>query len=128
VIFAINCHGSQQNYPEEQIVRMLEFFYVNYITENTKMPPNITKIDSLKERCCTTRLLNKLKEDELDYDPFLKAQDSNTEWLKTLSIKKDLKESNHYQILYLDTYNNSQIKITVIVVKEKESYKIDSIF
>jgi hypothetical protein len=72
--------------------------------------------------------LNKLKEDELDYDPFLKAQDSNTEWLKTLSIKKDLKESNHYQILYLDTYNNSQIKITVIVVKEKESYKIDSIF
>lgn len=91
------------------------------------MPPDFEKINSIKKKYCTANLLRKIEKDELDYDPFLNAQDSNIEWIKTLSVKKDTKENNLYYVSYKDTYNGTQIVIKLIVLKEKESYKIDAI-
>jgi hypothetical protein len=123
----ISCKG-QSNFSEERALCMLNNFYKSYITENGKIPTNVSKVNSLKKNYCTAKLLHKIKREDLDYDIFLKAQDSDPEWLKTLSIKKDKKGSNQYSVSYTDPYNKNQIIIKLIIVKEKDLYKIDSIF
>jgi len=81
---------------------MLKEFYTNYITEvsNGAEPK---KILSLQKKYCTVALLKKIPKliEQSDSDPFLKAQDSNTEFLKTLSLRKDLKKSNTYIVSYI---------------------------
>jgi hypothetical protein len=126
LFITISCK-SQPNSSDEQVLSMLKSFYMSYITENAKMPPNVSKVNSLKEKYCTAKLLRRVEQEELDYDPFLKAQASNTEWLKTLVVKKDKIGNNQYSVSFTDPYNDSQIVIKLIVKIEKESYKIDSI-
>lgn len=111
---------------DEQILEMLKTFYTVYITENTKMPIDIAKIESLKKQYCTTTLLQKIQNEEYDYDPFLKAQDCSIEWLNTLSIKRE-NLNNQYIVTYFDDYSKTNITIKIIIVKELDSYKIDSI-
>ena len=122
-----SCQSNQPSSTDEQIISMLKDFYTGYITENAKMPTDFAKINLMKKKYCTANLLSKIEKEELDYDSFLNAQDSNTEWLKTLAVKKDTKENNLYQVSYKDTYNGTQVVIKLIVIKEKESYKIDAI-
>lgn len=128
IIFSIISCKSQSYSLDEQVLSMLKDFYTSYITESAKMPPSVSKVNSLKEKYCTAKLLQKIAREEFDYDPFLKAQDCNIEWLKTLAVKKDTTGSNQYCISYTDTYNNTQIVIKLVVAKEKDLYKIDSIF
>ncbi len=127
-----SCIQAQSNGTDEQILKMLNNFYTDYITQMAKDgSPDMTKIDSIQRKYCTTSLLNKiskgLSEEELDFDPFLKAQDSNLECLKTLSISKD-SSNNLYKVSYLDSYSKAKITIRLIVIKEKENFKIDSVF
>jgi len=123
----VNCNGQPQNKSsDEEIMSMIKSFYTGYITENVKMPPNGSKIFSLKKKYCTTYLINKINNQELDFDPFLKAQDSNIEWLKTLTVKKNVSKKGFYIVSYTD--NNKQIIIKLNVIKQNESFKIDSIW
>lgn len=123
----VSCKGQPQiETSDEEIMKMIKDFYTNYITENVKMPPDGSKIFSLKKKYCTTYLLEKINNQELDYDPFLKAQDSNIEWLKTLIIKKDPSKKGFYEVSYTD--NTKQIVIKLTVIKQNESFKIDSIW
>lgn len=122
-----SCGQAQDNSSDGKIISMLKEFYTSYITENSKMPPNMKNIDSMKRKYCTNSLLYKIKKQELDYDPFLNAQDSNTEWLKTLSITKDSNKTNLYIVSYIDSYSNNKISVKLIIVKEKDSFKINSI-
>lgn len=130
--FSCKSNQPQNNFSDEQILGMLKSFYTSYIIEDSKMPTNYEKLDSIKSKYCTANLLNKIenqfKKQELDYDPFLNAQDCDIEWLKTLTIRKDTKKSNLYYVSYADNYNNTKITIRLIVVKEKECYKIDSVW
>ena len=91
------------------------------------MPPNDSIIELIKVKHCTANLINKINREEQDFDPFLNAQDCNIEWLKTLSYKNDERNKNLYYVSYYDNYNNVKIIIKLIVVKEKEFYKIDNI-
>ena len=127
----LNCKNTpaQNEYSEEQIVNMLKNFYTGYITENSKIPENKEKLDSIKNEYCTTKLLNYIQkqflERVIDYDPFLNAQMIDTRMLETLTIKKDSVKNNLYYVSY--TYGGlNTIKLTV--VKEKDCYKIDHIF
>lgn len=123
---AFSCQSNPPSSTDEQI-SMLKEFYKGYITENAKMPIDFAKVNLMKKKYCTANLLSKIEKEELDYDPFLNAQDSNTEWLKTLSVKKDTNGSNLYQVSYKDTYSGKLVVIKLIVIKEKGSYKIDAI-
>jgi len=123
----VSCKSQTQNKSsDEEIKNMIKSFYTGYITENVKMPPNGSKIFSLKKQYCTTYLLDKINNQELDYDPFLKAQDANLEWLKTLIVKKDSSKKDFYAVSYTD--NNKQIIIKLNVIKQNDSFKIDSIW
>lgn len=107
---------------------MLYGFYTSYITETAKMPLNIPNVSSLKEKHCTSKLIRKLKDEELDYDPFLKSQDCDIAWLKSLEIKKDESKDDLYHVSYKDAYSGDKVVIGLVVVKEKDTYKIDDVF
>ncbi len=106
---------------------MLYKFYTSYINECSIVPTNFEKIDSIKNKYCTTNLLNKNKElyetQELDYDLFLNAQDCTNLSLKTLTIQKDSTKNNVYVVSY--SYGDNPIRL--FVIKENGIYKIDAI-
>jgi hypothetical protein len=119
----------QSTTEEEKISSMLRTFYTNYITEiseTSDAKKEISYLDSLTHIYCTSSLLEKIKNEELDYDPFINAQDADIEWLKTLTINKDADVNNLYVVSYLETYSFQQIKIKLLIVKQKNCYKIDS--
>jgi len=91
------------------------------------MPEDFKKIDSIKNQYCTSSLLHKIKRLNLDYDIFLQANDMDTVMLKTLDIKKDSRRNDLYTVSYLDVFNNKTVSIELIIVRQKELYKIDSL-
>jgi hypothetical protein len=117
----------QPSSTDKQIVIFLKEFYTNYINENSKMPRNEKNIDKIKRKYCTNNLINKINNEELDFDPFLNAQDCQEEFLKTLSINKGAGEFDTYVVSYMDDYSKTKITIELTVVIEKDGFKIDSI-
>jgi len=118
----------QDKFSDEQILSMLKSFYTSYIIEYSKEPDDFKKINSIKSKYCTTSLLQKIKKLKLDYDMFLQAHDIDSVMLKTLNIKKDSIRNNLYYVSYLDIFNNKTVTIKLIVVKQKELYKIDAVW
>jgi hypothetical protein len=107
---------------------MLKEFYTKYITEISKNSPNTKKLNSIRKQYCTAGLLSRIKELELDYDPFLNAQDTDDSWVKTLAVSKDPKKGKGiYVVSFSDSESKEKITITLSVVKEGEDYKIDGI-
>jgi hypothetical protein len=113
---------------------MLKEFYTTYISEIGKKRGNNErinweKINAIPKEYCTVRLLKEIENDkELDYDPFINAQDADLKSLKTLSIKKNIEVPNGYVVTYGDSFGKEEVSIIkVVVVKEKDGYKIDSV-
>jgi hypothetical protein len=127
-------------YPEENILSeedvkdMLKGFYTTYITmcESGAGSSYEEKIAALSKQYCTDSLWGAIQQKfatyELDYDPFLSAQDCDIESLKTLSVKKDNQTENVYIVSYVfNSYNPDTIEINLTVVKEKGGIKINNI-
>lgn len=82
-------------------------------------------IGKIEEKYCSKELLTKLN--GLDYDPFLKAQDCDVEWLNNLDIKADTKDENWFTVSYsyTDYLNNKQnISIRLKIVPTDNHYQI----
>jgi len=126
----LNCKGNQlqDSISEVQVLSMLKSFYTSYIIENSKVPDDFKKINSIKHKYCTTSLLHKIKKLKLDYDMFLQANDIDSVMLKTLDVKKDSIRNNLYYVSYLDIFNNKTVTINLMVIKQKEDYKIDAVW
>ena len=123
----------QNDSSDKHVLAMLKDFYTSYIIESSKMSPTQTqKLNSIKAKYCTKGLLDKIekqfKSGELDYDPFLKAQDVDTGWLKTLSFSKDLKKPSSYVVSYTDTNSSTKVNIYVTVVKKNEGLRITNVW
>lgn len=79
---------------DKQMEKMLMTFYTSYLQEfsNQNLKESERKLDSIKDRYCTKTLLdsisNEFENNELDYDPFIKAQDVSVNMIKSLSINK----------------------------------------
>lgn len=109
-------------------VQMLKEFYTKYITEITKTSPSTKKLNAIRKQYCTAGLLTRIKEIEVDTDPFLNAQDADDNWLKTLSVSKDSQKSKGvYVVSFLDNESKEKITARLLVVKDGDDYKIDGI-
>lgn len=118
---------AQDNSFDKQALTMLREFYTSYITEISKAgPPNEKKLNALKRKFCTTSLLKKIEKEEMDFDPFLKAQDSDASILKTLAFKKE-PQKNSYVASYVDNNSGNSIAIHLKVINENNALKISSI-
>lgn len=123
VIF--NCAQAQSNDPHVKALEMIKGFYTNYITDMDK--GDVSKLDTLQKESCTVNLLHKIPKlsKQMDADPFLKAQDTNIKFLKSLTVKKDLKKEGHYVVSYgID----EKVAINLTVVKVNGEYKIDAVW
>lgn len=110
-------------------MEMLREFYTLYITENDKMKRDDLRIATIKEKYVTPKLIAKIDSAmlyyNLDYDPFVNAQDYDTAWIKTLEIAPVPERTNTFDICY--TYNrNSKSCTTVVLVESEGKYMIDN--
>lgn len=106
---------------------MLTKFYKAYIPAFASSD-EVNQTQKLQKQYTTAKLnawINKQTEAvELDYDPFLNAQDCDIYWLKTLKIEKDAKTPNLYIVSYVDKYNPKRNYVKLFVTKERNQYKI----
>lgn len=118
---------------DEQIISLCENFYISYITEISEgtLVNSDKRLDSIKQIYCTSDLLKnfwrKMENNEMDWDPFIKAQDANIKCLKTLNVGKNTQQINWYFVSYIDNYNGEKVVIELKYIKDNGSYKIDSI-
>jgi hypothetical protein len=121
---------AQNNLPDTQAVKMLGDFYTSYMTEFDNLSSGHKhRTDAILKKYCTASLINKIPKlaDKLDSDPFLNAQDSDSSWVKSLVINKDLKTPGVYIVSYHDGNNTNSI-IHLLVIKQMESYKIADVW
>lgn len=117
--------------PQAQLrgMEMLREFYTLYITENDKKKRDTQRIATIKEKYVTPKLLAKIDSAmlyyELDYDPFVNAQDYDTTWINTLEIAPVPERTNTFDICY--TYNrNSKSCMTAVLAESEGKYMIDN--
>jgi hypothetical protein len=90
---------------------------------------NLDSIYSIKKVNCTANYFKEIESQEmLDYDPLINGQDFGMEYLKTLAIKKDLKNDDIYYVTFLTPVYGRQKTIKLRIVKENDRYKIDYVF
>ena len=117
----------------------LRNFYTNYITDIAIGQSPLQSSDSLVKKYCTQKLLNKIAEHSdpeklnwWDSDPFIKAQDSDTAFLKTLSIRTNKTKANSYSVSYgwTDdlTKKTTRTTIYLIVERQKDGFKIADVW
>ncbi|MEO8234264.1 MAG: DUF3828 domain-containing protein [Flavobacterium sp.] len=109
----------------DSVAKDLKSFYTSYISENAKNVVDRSFLKELKNKYVTQSFLNKLQKLELDYDPFVNAQDYNSEWIKNLGIIKDNSKENTYNVIITD--NGVRTNILLVLKKEQNQYKIDDI-
>ena len=111
--------------PKPTAEASLMDFYRQYITLNARMPVDLKTIDQLQQRYCTTHCLQWIKNDEdLDFDPFLNAQDCDSTWTQSLQVKN--KSGNVYEASY-NGGPETTYRITLFTTTKNDSIKIDSL-
>src|SRR5688500_13114295 len=92
-IFSFSCQS--KDHSEEESIKMLQQFYTTYMT-NIAGSIEEDKSEEIRKQYCTAKLLKKIEQLELDYDPFIKGQDASIENVKTILVKKDAQKANAY--------------------------------
>jgi hypothetical protein len=122
----LRCYNSlaQKQNSQEQITKMLKNLYINIATIH-----DLHKLDSIKRLNCTSNYYKEIENQEmLDYEPLIKAQDFGVDCLKTLTINKDSKRDNLYYVSYIEPTIKKKVTIRLVIVKEKDLYKIEYVF
>jgi hypothetical protein len=125
---------SGQSIDQQEVVTMLRDFYTSYINQysfETNTRTLELNTSNLRKKYCTASLLDKInKETEaenLDFDPFLNAQDANADAIKTLTFVADQSNGNLYVVSYIEPYSKTKISIKLTVVKTTDGLKINSV-
>jgi hypothetical protein len=122
----INPAQAQTVGSNDQAVTMLKEFYTSYITLVASDSNTDKQLVSLQKKYCTVKLITRLPKilEQRDSDPFLNAQDSQVDYLKTLTVKRDVKKAGHYIV----SYDHGKIIINLTVVNVGSTCKIDSVW
>lgn len=104
---------------------MIREFYLAYVDEFAKIP---SYEELVSDKYCSENLKKYLKQNETDYDLFLKGQDTTDGFSTSLVIDKDKAVADGYIVTYIDPSNNSPITIKLTVVDINGEYKIDSLY
>lgn len=114
-----------ENKPDSALV-MLRRFYTEYIAGWDRDDK-----EEVLRRYLTPRFFDRLQrmytELELDYDPFLEAQDCDESVLKNLRIERDSVRPDVYRILLWDNFNRKYRKAELLLIHGADGYRIDGI-
>ena len=140
-----SCGQTQNNSMEKEVENILLEFYSKhlYIWENTPIsnssPVTVLqeKLDSLMQKYCTSKLRNEAREAFENVGVDFMTNDLIGDSNEGLKVEKEAGNENGYIIsfisdvaLYSDATGGTtkkQIVLHVTVVKEGESYKLDSV-
>jgi len=101
---------------DEEVFAMLRRFYTKYIRTLNKYPTDERKLQPLLKANCDAKLLARLNDKKwsgsLDYDPFLKAQDVELEWIRSLEVKK-VPNKDLYAVSFSETPDRIVVHLAV---------------
>jgi len=107
---------------------MLRKFYTAYIRTANRYQTDEDRLRPLLKAHCDPRLIARLQDKkysgDLDYDPFLKAQDVDLKWLRTLSVSKEPKRTDGYVVSFVTNDNRATVDIHLVVNKQHGVLKI----
>jgi hypothetical protein len=117
-IIAGGCKSKNSKTAEQT----LREFYAQYITACDEMSDNT----AIKENFLTKELITKLAEADLEYDPFLNAQDCDKAWVETLEINPVSGQGmdGAYRICY---DGGDVICLTLFLVQREGKWQINDI-
>jgi len=139
IMLMSSCGQAQTNTSEKQITAMLKEFYTAYNNVwSTKPPlaPDVLdiKLHSLIVRFCTTKLADNAKKSLEDGMDLLTNNLASVDLNEKLKVEKDSRKENEYIVSFVASNSDAsgrivkqQVTLYVTVVKEGESYKIDSV-
>lgn len=109
-------------------VSAIRQFYTEYIEEWLSDDADFeTRIEAVKERHLSTELLDRLQRAELDFDPFLLAQDCDRSMLEKLTVEPADESDNAYIIGLWDSYNSQYSTVVLRVDTEGTIADISSV-
>jgi hypothetical protein len=134
LFFVESCGNPIKNQSKEVAAEtLLKDFYTDYITLFVQSPcaENQRKLEMLQKQFCTKDFYKKIPEiiEQTGGDVFLKAQDSDIKYLKTLKIVKDV-ETDEYVVSYQGDATIDQkvvVKIYLTLIKEGNDFKINGV-
>lgn len=107
---------------------MLKDFYEGYLSASLKSPIDYQQTDALIDAHCTASLIQYLDTAELEYDPFLNAQDLSDAWQNNIVIKPHGQMPDTYWV-HLDDPKNSNSSVIILIKLKQEAgvWKIDEL-
>jgi len=130
---AQSAQDSRTSPADEEVFAMLKEFYTGYILGFTDISPEGRKReDSILRKYCEPALLRKIdkktRSGELDWDPFLDAQDMDTTCIKTLKFAKDAAKPDVYVVSYVYPGEKKTSMIHLNVARPATGYKIRDVW
>ena len=103
-------------------------FYSAYISANLKMPIDYKQVDAIVDASCSRYMIAHLDTAEMEYDPFLNAQDVFDAWQTHIQVNAHDSMPQCYWV-HLDDPQNSNASVVILLrlKQEGESYKIDQV-
>lgn len=106
-IAATGNSASALQVPTDSNIFVIRGFYAEYIGEWLSDDTDFaTRIQSIRERYLSSELLDALSAAELDYDPFLQAQDCDGSVLENLTVEPCDGCDKTYRIGLWDSFND----------------------
>jgi len=138
LIIATSIAIAQTSLPDEKTaISTLRTFYTDYMSEFSTASGGKQfedRLSELRSKYCTAKCKKQYKKliEGTDSDPIIKGQDSDAKFAKTLSIKRDLKKSNVYDVSYFyyapgkdGKSHKESVTIKLHVTRENGNFKID---
>lgn len=119
------------NGSNPEAVKMLTTFYHAYLDEivtATDLPASEKRLDSLRMAYCDPKLIAHnnaaFENEELDYDPFINAQDADESMRDSVTIKYVENSNNQYEVSCKSAYSDEVITVLVTVGEINGEVKI----
>ncbi|HWD87729.1 MAG TPA: DUF3828 domain-containing protein [Mucilaginibacter sp.] len=139
LIAMANILGAQtSSLDEKRTISTLKTFYTAYMStfsDSGNVRQSERRLEILRSKYCTAKCRKQYKKlvEETDGDPIIQGQDSAPEFAKTLSIKRNIKESSVYTVSYYyfplgedGKQHKETITIKLLMIKENGNVKIDA--
>lgn len=120
-----DCH--ECNHEDDPIRKTIERFYTEYL--DALVNNNDPEVERVKEKYLSRSLAKQIRHMydtmELDYDPFLQAQDFDRHSLDGIRIEKVDASDNRYKVYLWDSYNKRYKQVDLIMKPTQDGYIVD---
>lgn len=106
---------------DEAPSEFIKMFYAEYLSAL-----ETGSTESVIDAHCTPELASRLANSDLDYDPFLNAQDFDENVLKTLEVTQSERQE-FFVVSYMDSYSNSKVYVAMRLVAAKGGHRISDV-